>query len=47
MARDYARMGLEVELQVRYHPAPADDGDIDEWLASCGGSCARSDRSGT
>jgi hypothetical protein len=32
MARHYARMGLEVELQVRYHPAPADDGDIAKWL---------------
>jgi hypothetical protein len=32
MARHYARMGLEVELQVRYHPAPADDGDIAAWL---------------
>ena len=32
LARHFARMGLEVELQVRYHPAPADDGDIAEWL---------------
>jgi hypothetical protein len=32
MARHYARMGLEVELQVRYHPAPVDDGDIGGWL---------------
>ena len=32
LARRFARMGLEVELQVRYHPAPADDGDIAGWL---------------
>jgi hypothetical protein len=32
MARHFARMGLDVELQVRYHPAPADDGDIAKWL---------------
>ncbi|MGZ5338709.1 MAG: hypothetical protein ACXWEE_03770, partial [Thermoleophilaceae bacterium] len=32
LARHFARMGLEVELQVRYHPAPADDGDIAGWL---------------
>lgn len=32
MARHYARQGLEVELQVRYHPAPADDGNIARWL---------------
>jgi hypothetical protein len=32
LARRFARMGIEVELQVRYHPAPADDGDIAEWL---------------
>jgi hypothetical protein len=32
LARHFARLGLEVELQVRYHPAPADDGDIPAWL---------------
>jgi hypothetical protein len=32
LARHFARMGLEVELQVRYHPAPADDGNIAKWL---------------
>lgn len=32
LARHFARMGLEVDLQVRYHPAPADDGDIAGWL---------------
>ena len=32
LARRFARLGLEVELQVRYHPAPADDGDIPKWL---------------
>ena len=33
LARHFARLGLDVELQVRYHPAPADDGDIATWLA--------------
>jgi hypothetical protein len=28
LARRFARLGLDVELQVRYHPAPADDGNI-------------------
>lgn len=32
LARRFARLGLEVDLQVRYHPAPADDGDIATWL---------------
>lgn len=32
LARRFARLGLEVELQVRYHPAPADEGDIGKWL---------------
>ena len=32
LARHFARMGLEVELQVRYHPAAADEGDIAKWL---------------
>ncbi len=32
LARRFARIGLDVELQVRYHPAPADDGDIPKWL---------------
>ena len=32
MARHYARLGLEVELQVRYHPLDRDDGDIGKWL---------------
>ena len=32
LARHFARQGLEVELQVRYHPAPRDDGDIAKWL---------------
>jgi hypothetical protein len=32
LARRFARLGLEVELQVRYHPAPADDGDVAAWL---------------
>lgn len=29
----YARAGFEVELQVRYHPASGDAGDISAWLA--------------
>lgn len=32
LARRFARIGFDVELQVRYHPAPADDGDIAMWL---------------
>jgi hypothetical protein len=32
LARRFARQDLEVELQVRYHPAPADDGNIARWL---------------
>jgi hypothetical protein len=33
MAARFARLGLEVELQVRYHPRPRDNGDIARWLA--------------
>ncbi len=33
MARHYSRMGIDVEIQVRYHPSPAQDGDIRAWLA--------------
>lgn len=32
LARHFGRLGVDVELQVRYHPAPADDGDIAKWL---------------
>ncbi len=32
MARHYSRLGFDVELQVRYHPTPAEDGDIGAWL---------------
>jgi hypothetical protein len=32
MAARYARLGLEVELQVRYHPRDSDDGNIAKWL---------------
>jgi hypothetical protein len=32
LARHFARMGFEVELQVRYHPAQGDDGHIAKWL---------------
>jgi len=32
MARHYSALGLEVELQVRYHPAPEQEGDIGAWL---------------
>ncbi|HXS44957.1 MAG TPA: hypothetical protein VN751_10045 [Solirubrobacteraceae bacterium] len=31
-ARHFARLGLDVELQVRYHPRPAQDGDLGAWL---------------
>ena len=30
-AMTYARQGDEVEIQVRYHPTPAEDGDISAW----------------
>ena len=33
LARRFTRHDIEVELQVRYHPRPADDGDIGRWLA--------------
>lgn len=32
MARHYGRLGLGVELQVRYHPRPEQDGDVRAWL---------------
>jgi hypothetical protein len=32
LAAHYARLGLDVELQVRYHPAQRDEGKIDRWL---------------
>ncbi|HEU0023938.1 MAG TPA: hypothetical protein VFQ12_04885 [Thermoleophilaceae bacterium] len=32
MAARFARLGLDVELQVRYHPRDRDDGDIAKWL---------------
>jgi hypothetical protein len=28
---DYAREGFDSELQVRYHPAPAEEGDMSAW----------------
>jgi hypothetical protein len=31
LARRYARMGFAVESQVRYHPSPAEDGDLAAW----------------
>lgn len=33
LANRFTRHGLDVELQVRYHPAPADNGKIAKWLA--------------
>jgi hypothetical protein len=30
-ARHYARRGFEVESQIRYHPAPEQDGDLAAW----------------
>ena len=32
MARHYSRLGLDVEIQVRYHPSPEQNGDIGAWL---------------
>jgi len=32
MAARYARLGFEVELQVRYHPLDRDDGNVAKWL---------------
>ncbi len=32
MARHYAGLGFDVTLQVRYHPAPEQNGDIGAWL---------------
>jgi hypothetical protein len=32
LARHFGRLGLDVELQVRYHPRPARNGDIAAWL---------------
>ena len=32
MARHYGSLGLEVTVQVRYHPAPEQNGDIAAWL---------------
>lgn len=32
LARHFARRGLEVELQVRYHPSPGDEGRIGKWV---------------
>ena len=33
LARRFTRHGIEVELQVRYHPRPAEDGDLARWRA--------------
>jgi hypothetical protein len=32
LARHFARLGLDVELQVRYHPRPAQNGDTGAWV---------------
>lgn len=32
MAKHYSSLGIDVTLQVRYHPAPAQNGDIGAWL---------------
>jgi hypothetical protein len=32
MARHYSALGFEVEIQVRYHPSPEQEGDIGAWL---------------
>ncbi len=33
LAAEYAAAGFDVESQVRYHPSPEQDGDIDAWEA--------------
>jgi hypothetical protein len=33
LADRFSALGLDVELQVRYHPSDADNGDIGKWLA--------------
>lgn len=33
LARHYGRLGVQVEIQVRYHPTPTENGDIPRWLA--------------
>lgn len=33
LVAQYARAGLQVELQVRYHPPSGQDGDLPAWLA--------------
>ncbi len=33
LVAQYAKAGLEVELQVRYHPASGEDGDLQAWQA--------------
>ncbi len=32
LTKRYARQGFEVELQLRYHPRPAQEGNIDAWV---------------
>jgi hypothetical protein len=32
LTRRYTRRGYEVELQLRYHPRPSQEGDIDAWV---------------
>ena len=33
LARRFSRLGLDVQLQVRYHPSEMDNGNIPKWLA--------------
>ncbi len=33
IARRYDAAGFDVELQVRYHPSPEDEGDMERWAA--------------
>src|SRR5918992_5237645 len=33
LAARFARLGLHVQLQVRYPPSPAENGDLAKWLA--------------
>ncbi|MEA2147112.1 MAG: hypothetical protein QOG59_2699 [Solirubrobacteraceae bacterium] len=33
LARHYGRLGVQIELQVRYHPTAAHNGDVRRWLS--------------
>lgn len=33
LARHYGRLGVQIELQIRYHPTAAQNGDLRRWLS--------------